>query len=190
MILSLLAGLLACGPTAAPLPVLGDVPAFTLTDATGATVTDQALRGKVWVADFFFTSCPDVCPLLSAHLAEVQAHYAADDRVRLVSFSVDPGTDTPAVLAAYGARFSANPARWYLLTGPIDAMKAVVVDGFKMVLERIPAATDTPAPAPATVLHGERFVVVDRDGRLRGYPDPREPGKVELYADVDALLAE
>jgi protein SCO1/2 len=194
--------LLACAvsdpavePAAEALPVLGTVPAFTLTDATGATVTTESLRGKVWVADFIFTSCPDVCPLLSTHMAEVQAHYAPaaggpDTGVRLVSFSVDPGTDTPPVLAAYGARFGADPARWSFLTGPIDMIKPVVVDGFKMMLERVEAPAGAVSPAPATVLHGERFVVVDKAGRIRAYPDPKEPGKAEIYATVDALLEE
>ncbi|MDP2314502.1 MAG: SCO family protein [Pseudomonadota bacterium] len=178
---------LACagGPPVEPLPALGEVPAFTLTDTTGAAVTTESLRGKVWVADFIFTSCPDVCPVLSAHMAEVQTHYAANDAVRLVSFSVDPGTDTPPVLAAYGARFGADPARWHFLTGSIETVKPVVVEGFRMMLERIESPT-----VPATVLHGERFVVVDRGGRIRAYPDPKEPGKAEIYAAVDALLAE
>lgn len=183
--------LLACfggSPPVEPLPVLGEVPAFSLTDATGAPVTTDGLRGKVWVADFIFTSCPDVCPVLSAHMAEVQARYAGNDGVRLVSFSVDPGTDTPPVLAAYGARFGADPARWHFLTGPIDTLKPVVVDGFKMMLERVEARVEP--PAPATVLHGERFVVVDKRGLIRAYPDPKEPGKAAIYAAVDALLGE
>jgi protein SCO1/2 len=118
-------------------------------------------------------------------MSEVQDHYSKEADVRLVSFSVDPGTDTPPVLAAYGARFGADPARWFFLTGPMDTVKSVVVDSFKMVLERIESPTE-----PATILHGERFVVVDRLGRIRAYPEPKEPGKAELYAAVDALLAE
>lgn len=194
-----IAWLLACvdgAPPIEPLPVLGEVPAFALTDVTGATITTESLRGAVWVANFIFTSCPEVCPLLSAHMADVQTRYAAphpsSGGVRFVSFSVDPGTDTPPVLAAYSARFGADPARWSFLTGPIDAVKAVVVDGFKLMLERVEARAETPLapPAPATVLHGERFVVVDKVGRIRAYPDPKETGKAELYAAVDALLAE
>ncbi len=180
--------LLACtlGPsTEERYPPLADVPAFTLTDSTGATVTKETFAGKVWVADFMFTSCPDVCPILSRHMAEVQAHYAGDDRVRLVSFSVDPTTDTPPVLAAYGARFGQDPARWLFLTGPIGDVKTVVVSGFKMVMDK------TSAPGePSAVLHGERFVVVDETGRIRGYPDPKEPGKTAIYETVDALLAD
>ncbi len=173
-------------PPAAPLAVLAQLPAFALKDSTGANVTEATFRGKVWIADFMFTSCAEVCPILSAHMAEVQTHYAKDDRVRLVSFSVDPGTDTPPVLAHYAGRFGADPKRWYFLTGPIDTMRTVVVDGFKLALVRV-EATDV---APASVMHGERFVVVDAVGQIRAYPDPKEAGKVELYAAVDQLLAE
>lgn len=179
--------LFACsGPSTEELyPPLGEVPGFALQDQSGATVTAETFRGKVWVADFMFTSCPDVCPVLATHMAEVQARYAGDDRVRLVSFSVDPTTDTPPVLAAYGARFGADARKWLFLTGPIDDVKTVVVSGFKMAMERVSQPGE-----PAAVLHGERFVVVDEQGRIRGYPDPKEPGKTALYATIDALLGD
>lgn len=182
--MALIATLLACGGP--PLPELGDVPAFSLTDQTGATVTKEQLLGKVWVADFMFTSCPDICPGLARHMAEIQTRYAGDDRVRLVSFTVDPATDTPPVLAKYGESFGADPARWHFLTGDVGAVRTVVVDGFKQAMERVPA-TDV---APETVIHGSRFVIVDTKGRIRAYPDPKEPGKKELYAAVDKLLDE
>jgi protein SCO1/2 len=175
----MIALLLACAG-APDLPDLGSLPPFSLTDARGATVTDQDVRGHVVVADFFFTSCPDVCPILSAHMAEVQDHYQGNAQVRLLSISVDPVTDTPDRLSAYAARFHANLDRWWFLTGPADDVKRVVVDGFKIAMQ--------PGDTPGSVLHGERFVVVDPEGRIRAYPDPKEPGKVELYAAVDALL--
>lgn len=174
--------LLACTP-APELPKLGELPAFSLTDSSAKTVTDGDLRGHVVVADFFFTSCQDVCPILTAHMAEVQAHYAGDDRVRLVSLSVDPVTDTPEKLAAYAQRFGADTTRWWFLTGPVDDVKRVVVDGFKMAMEQS-GTTGT----PAAVLHGERFVILDREGVIRAYADPKEPGKVTLYETVDRLV--
>lgn len=180
MMLLLLA---ACGGGPELLDI-GEVPAFSLTDQTGATITKESLLGKVWVADFMFTTCPDICPVLSANMAEVQGRYKDDDRVRLVSFSVDPATDTPPVLAAYGERFGAIPGRWHFLTGDSTAMRTVVVEGFKQAMEKV-GATET---APETVIHGSRFVVVDPRGHIRAYPDPKEPGKKELYAAVDALL--
>jgi protein SCO1/2 len=155
--------MLAC---AAPLEDFGAVPPFLLTDQSGQTVSRDVLLGRVWVADFFFTSCPDVCPGLSARMAELQGKW---DDVDLVSFSVDPTTDTAPVLAAYAARFGADGRRWHLLTGPTEAIRATVVDGFRQTMQG--AGTD--------ILHGSRFVVVDEAGHIRGFPDPKVPGEVE-----------
>jgi protein SCO1/2 len=199
-----LAWLLACGgapsadpdPSAAteeedPLAPIAQVPAFALTDHTGAACTEQSLRGHVTVVDFMFTSCKDVCPVLTTHMSEVQARYAGNDAVRLLSISVDPGTDTPEVLAAYAQRYGADGARWRFVTGSADAIRTVVVDGFKNMLERVPGTPGPDgAPVPESVLHGERFVLVDRQGRIRAYPDPKEPGKVTMYAWIDRLVAE
>lgn len=164
----------------------GAVPAFSFTDETGAAFTDQRLRGKVWLADFFFTSCPDICPVLSAHMAEIQAHYRDRSDFELVSFSVDPVTDTPPVLQAYATKVGGTPGRWHFLTGPLGDIRTVVIDGFKQAIDARPGdATD-----PATILHGARFVLVDRVGHIRAWTDPKEPEKKTLYAAVDAVLAE
>lgn len=174
--------LLAC-TTPEPLPELGSVPAFQLTDQSGRPFTELDLREHVSVVDFMFTSCPDICPVLSAHMAEVQDHYKDQPKVQFISISVDPTTDTPSVLTAYAARFNANPERWHFLTGDNAAVKQVVTTGFKMVME---AGTD----GSANVLHGERFVVIDASGTIRAYPDPKEPGKSAIYAAVDQLTKE
>jgi cytochrome oxidase Cu insertion factor (SCO1/SenC/PrrC family) len=169
-----------------PLAPIADLPPFTLTDHTGAPYTRAALEGHVTVVNFIFTSCKDVCPVLSTHLAEVQGRYVGNDAVRLLSISVDPGTDTPEVLAAYAARFGVDAARWRFVTGPFDDVRAVVVDGFKNMLERMPGKT----PDATTILHGERFVLVDRRARIRAFPDPKEPGKTTMFAWIDRLVAE
>ena len=88
-----------------PLPHFSAVPAFSLIERSGKTVTNRDLEGKIWVADFIFTTCPGPCPILSANMARLQSKIAGDDRVQLVSFTVDPQDDTPAVLAAYADRF-------------------------------------------------------------------------------------
>jgi protein SCO1/2 len=126
-------------------------------------------------------------------MAALAKHYADTPDVRFLSISVDPAVDTPAVLTTYAARFSADPARWTWLTGPERDVHDVVVAGFRSMMQRAPnppgAASAAPPPRSAeTVLHGERFVVVDRSGVIRGYPSPREPGLVEAY--VDAVRAE
>lgn len=175
--------LLACA-TRAPFDDFGPAPAFSLTDQQGATVTEQTFAGKVWLADFMFTTCTDICPMLTANMAEVAARYAGDPTVHFVSFTVDPATDTPPVLAAYAEKYHADAQRWSFLTGPMDQVRQTVVDGFKQSLDREGEGE------AATILHGSRFVVVDKKGHIRGFPDPKEPGKVGIYTLVDGLVKE
>jgi protein SCO1/2 len=150
--------------------VLGTLPAFTLTDQRGQPFGTRDVAGKVWVANFMFTTCQQACPLLSERMAEVgrRARHLGPD-FHLVSISVDPERDTPAKLAEYGARYSANPIAWSFLTGPVEAIQAAVVDGFKVGAgkERVPGADG--GPDFWEIFHGENLVLVDRQLRIRGY---------------------
>lgn len=167
-----------------PLPVLGDLPAFSLTERGGTTIGAADLHGNVWIADFVFTRCPDFCPALTARMAHLQTLLPADDDpVRLVSFSVDPTHDTPEVLATYAARAGARPT-WLFLTGPRDAVATLLRDGFHVAY-----ADDGPPTSPIT--HSDRFVLVDRQLRIRGYYHGTEPADVDRLArDARALRAE
>jgi protein SCO1 len=157
--------------------VLSSVPAFTLTDQTGRPFGPADLRGAPWIASFIFTRCPTVCPALSSRMAEVQRRTEGTP-VRLVSFSVDPDFDTPAVLADYAKRFAAGP-RWTFLTGDFSAMRAAIEDGLKISMGR---ARDGPVLDPGQVFHGTHLVLVDGDGTIRGYFDVKDD------AGLDALL--
>lgn len=150
----------------------GPAPSFQLTDQSGAPRTAADFLGKVWVANFIFTSCPDVCPVLTAKMAALQLQFPA---VTYVSFSVDPGTDTPPVLLAYAQRFHALPG-WYFLTGPVDDVRRVVVDGFKQAMQSMAVNPGE----PQAIIHGDRFVVIDRLGRMRGFPESQSPEIAEL----------
>jgi cytochrome oxidase Cu insertion factor (SCO1/SenC/PrrC family) len=175
---------LLAGCRAPALPVLGAVPDFSLTDRSGRTVTAGDLRGHVWIADFIFTRCPDICPALTHRMALLQEVLAAPpEPVRLVSISVDPEHDTPEVLDAYARRMGARE-HWDFLTGPRDAVAALLRDGFKVAF-----ASDGPATAPIT--HSDRFVLVDRDRRIRGYYHGNDADDVaRLERDAAALRAE
>ncbi len=164
--------------------MLGQVPSFSLTDRAGTAVTADDLRGHVWVADFIFTRCPDVCPALSTRMAKLQEPLATgDDPVRLVSLSVDPAHDTPEVLAGYAERYGAGPG-WLFLTGSRDTLVALLRDGFKVAF-----SDDGPPSAPIT--HSDRFVLVDRQLRVRGYYHGSDDDQVRrLEADARALRAE
>jgi protein SCO1/2 len=168
-----IAAWLAVRPAA--LPVLGTVPPFSLTERTGAPLGSEDLTGRVWVADFVFTRCPDVCPALTARMARLQDRFGTGaDAVRLVSFSVDPVHDTPEVLRTYAERTGARP-EWLFVTGPRDRVAALLRDGFKVAW-----ADDGPTTSPIT--HSDRFVLVDRRLGIRGYYHGSDQDDLERLA--------
>jgi cytochrome oxidase Cu insertion factor (SCO1/SenC/PrrC family) len=105
------------------------VPPFALTERSGKNITNQDLSGKIWVADFIYTTCPGPCPIVTASMAKIQESVAHDPRVQLVTFTVDPATDTPPVLATYADKFGADPNRWWFLTGPQKPMYDLIQNG-------------------------------------------------------------
>ena len=170
--------------------ILGALPAFSLTDQRGQPFGTRELAGRVWVADFIFTSCQEACPLLSQKMAEVgrRARQLGPD-FHLVSISVDPARDTPARLAEYGARYGANPIAWSFLTGPADAIEAAVVGGFKVGMgkEKVPTGGDGTADF-WQIFHGENLVLVDRQLRIRGY-FPATPEGIDLLVAAAGRVA-
>ena len=163
---------------APPMAVYGRVPMFQLVDQRGAPFTDGSMAGHVSVVDFIFTRCAASCPRLTARMADLQGRLArAGSSARLVSFSVDPENDTPAVLAEYATRTGADPSRWSFVTGPVDSVKAAVVGGFKVALEKLPKGAND-----YDVTHGDWFVLVDPTGELRGYYTTDDP------TDLDRVL--
>jgi protein SCO1/2 len=168
--------------------ILGGLPAFTLTDQRGQPFGSRELTGKIWVADFIFTSCQGACPLLSERMAEVgkRARHLGPD-FHLVSISVDPERDTPARLAEYAARYGANPIAWSFLTGPEEAIQATVVQGFKVGAGKEPSQRAGAADGGAgfwEIFHGENLVLVDRQMRIRGYFSPTAEGLDQLMEAV------
>jgi protein SCO1/2 len=176
------------GPTDSNLPVLGTVPDFSLTASTGGTVTQADLTGGLWVADFIFTKCPSVCPLLSAQMGKLQDALAAAGRadVHLVSFSVDPANDTPEVLRAYAQRFHADPARWWFLTGDQASLHALIRNGFRLAVAERSPGEDT--DGGGLITHSDRFVLVDRNLHIRGYYHGADTETVQkLLRDIRTL---
>lgn len=130
-------GLAGWGPAIGPaarLPAYAPVPDFALTERSGRPVGAGELRGKVWVATFIYTRCPDTCPLQSAEMARLQREFEAEEDLRLVSVTVDPEWDTPAVLSRYAARFGAHTERWLFLTGDRAAIRRLVAEGFRLAV--------------------------------------------------------
>jgi protein SCO1/2 len=167
------------------LPVLGEMPAFSFTDQDGRPFSGDDLDGRVVIATFLFTRCVTICPALSDRTARMSERLAAHgDAVHFVSFSVDPDHDTPERLRAHGERHGASFDRWTLVTGPVDGVNEVVVRGFKL-------AMGEPVPGPGEsieIMHSPRFVLVDREGRIRGYYESDEEGMASLERAVSSLL--
>ena len=154
-------------PPVPPLPVLGTLADFRLTDQDGRPFGAAELRGKVWLAGFIFTRCPTICPALTARMAKIQRRARGiDQHFRLVSFSVDPAYDTPARLTEFGRRYRASPRLWRFLTGPMDEVKSTVEGGLKIAMGMPQGEQDF-----ASIFHGTHFVLVDRQLRIRGYYD-------------------
>ena len=160
-------------------PSYGFAPSFRLTDQNKQAFDSAQLKGRVWIADFIFTSCAGNCPLMSARMASLQRRLPAE--ILLVSVSVDQKRDTPSVLAEYARRYGAQPGRWIFLTGSQEEILRVVQQGFRL------SAAEGGSPQEP-VIHSVRFVLVDRGGEIRGYYDSSEPAQVErLIRDAGAL---
>jgi len=163
------------------LPDRGEVADFTLQSQTGAQVTRADLLGKVWIADFIFTHCAGPCPRMTADLARIAGDLTSFPDLRLVSFSVDPERDTPAVLAEYARGYSADNARWFFLTGDKAAIFKLAKESFHL------GAADGEAAADP-VMHSTRFVLVDRAGKIRGYYDSNDPMQLAALSRDAATL--
>ncbi|WP_437681245.1 SCO family protein [Sorangium sp. So ce131] len=169
----------AAEPPALRLPL----PAFELTDQRGQRFGLEQLRGRVWIADFIFTTCPTVCPKLTARMKEIQREgRGLGDALHLVTFTVDPENDTPEVLAAYAAAQGLDLDRWTLLTGPLDQIESTIVKGFKIAMGK-----QESSPGLFSIFHGERLVLVDKEGVIRGYYEANDEGIDAILRDARAL---
>jgi protein SCO1 len=169
-----------------PPPVLSQLPEFSLVGSDGKPYGSAELKGQVYIASFFFTSCRSICPAIMKGVARLQNGFAERkiDGIRLVSISVDPEHDTPEVLTDYAKGLGIDPNRWTLLTGDPEAVRRLVVDGFKT-----PLASPAPErPEPMDIAHTGKLVLVDGSGRIRGYYDSTELGLDEVYNRAQHVL--
>ncbi len=161
----------------------GTVPAFELTNQDGQPFGSTQLLGKIWIADFIYTTCPGPCPMISSRMSELQKPLEKTD-VHLVSFTVDPARDIPQVLRGYAEKLQAEPGRWDFLTGPQSTIYDLSRNGFKLVISDGSEEKGLP-------VHSTRLILVDRHGEIRGYYDAAEAdGMTKLLADTNHLLRE
>ncbi|HVS36933.1 MAG TPA: SCO family protein [Gemmataceae bacterium] len=189
-----LIGLSSCGPAPSNREGDGDdvalsLPDFTLTERSGRTVHLSDLTGKVWVASFIFTTCTGPCPAVTGTMAQLQSEFAKEPDFQLVTFTVDPKDDTPAVLTDYAKKYGAKPDRWLFLTGKEADVYKLLGDGFHVGAQKNTSADATPGTA---VTHDTHLAVVDRRGRIRGYfsgkadPESENPDQ-DFEKEMDRL---
>lgn len=183
-----------------PLDDFGSAPAFKLIDQEERPVTSEQFRGKIVVANFVYTNCKDICPLLTRQMRTLQEELRRTgllgSQVHLLSFTVDPARDTPAVLRAYAARYQADPSAWRFLTGREDEVVPLIVEGFHLGVEALPPRKASPERGQDAavhedsyeVMHSPRFVLIDRQWHVRAYYDGREFDLERVMRAIRQLL--
>ena len=159
---------------------LGGVPDFVLTDQTGRPFrSSQSLNGHVWLANFIFTNCMGPCPRMTSQMKQLFSQAKGAGDLQVVTFTIDPGRDTPEVLAAYSKRFQADPTNWHFLTGSRADLRKLSWDTFH--LSDIGGALE----------HSTRFVLIDRKGQIRGYYETSDTESIaKLLDDIQTVTKE
>ena len=159
------------------LPIIGQIPSFDLIDQNGESFTLESVKGIVWLADFIFTTCAGPCPIMTERMSTVQHDLIDIDKLKFVSFTVNPDYDTPEVLKKYAKRYDADISTWSFVTGKYEQIQELIANGFKMGDEE------------EIVFHSTRFALVDHEGNLRGYYSGTEPMDHEnLTRDIHSLV--
>lgn len=160
------------------------IPPFSLVDQDSNTITQDIAKGKIYVADFFFTSCPSICPPMKKQMLRIYDKYQNNKEVVLLSYSIDPKRDTVDKLHKYAEKLGiANTAKWHFLTGEKDSIYALANSYL------VSAAEDPDAPGGH--IHDGNFILIDKHKRIRGYYDGTQVESVDkLLSDIDVLLKE
>lgn len=165
------------------------LPDVTLVDQDGKPWSTERLRGQVWVACCFFTRCSTVCPALMHSLQSLAERLRQLQDVRFLTVTVDPEHDRPGVLRAYAQAVKADSSRWVFVTGKQEAVYRLVREGFRLSAAQTPLKLQRQGADPVT--HSSRLVLLDKQGRVRGYADSQDPWELtKLQYAIELLLAE
>ena len=168
------------------LPVLSSVPAFSFSDQEGRQVTDKDVAGKVYVAEYFFTTCKGICPKLNANVKDLARDFAGENDFRILSYTVDPETDSVARMKVYADSLGADPRKWLFLTGRKDSLYHLARSGYLL---------DDPKNNAINIneqfLHTQFLALVDKSGRVRKiYDGLKKDELTDLEKDIKTLLKE
>ena len=161
----------------AAIDVIKPVPPFEFTGHRGEPFSLENMKGTISIVDFIFTTCPDICPAMSAKMKSLYELYGDSEKVQFVSFSVDPDNDTIPKLKEYADKLGVYNDRWTFVRGPIEEIAELSEKGFYLPARDLPMG------------HSSRFVLVDRDGMIRGYYESLETAKINLLKEHIVELA-
>jgi protein SCO1/2 len=158
------------------------IPDFSLVSQNNITMGRQEMNGKITIVDFFFTSCPSICPVMSTEMERVDDAFRDENDVRIFSISIDPEYDTPEVLNEYAQRHNATPGKWFFLTGDKTEIYNLARCGFIL-------PTLDGNGVPDDFVHSDKFVLIDDLGRIRGYYSGTSRDEVDrLILETKILL--
>ncbi len=153
------------------------IPDFTFVNQDGLPTGRAQMEGKLTVVDFFFTSCPSICPVMSKEMERVNDIFRDEPKVQIMSISIDPEYDTPSILKEYAEKHLAIPGKWHFLSGPKEDTFRLARCGFVL-----PALDGN--GVPDDFVHSDKFILIDEFGRIRGYYSGTN------REDVDLLILE
>tara|TARA_R110002020_G_scaffold99906_3_gene236784 strand:+ start:1146 stop:1748 length:603 start_codon:yes stop_codon:yes gene_type:complete len=153
------------------------IPEFSFTNQEGNTVGRADMEGKITIVDFFFTSCPSICPKMSSEMERVNDMFRDNEEVQIMSISIDPTYDTPAILKEYAEEHNAKAGKWDFLTGGVEETYNLAKCGFVI-------PTIDGLGVPDDFIHSDKFMLIDELGRIRGYYSGT------TREDVDLLMLE
>ncbi len=204
LIITVALTMVGCGQSSDRLPILGErdavtrevdgrmvtdtvyntIPDFSFVNQAGSTVTQADVAGKIYVTDFFFTSCPTICPVMKRQMIKVYDKFKDNPDFMILSHSIDPTHDTPEVLKKYADDLGVQGTQWTFLTGPKDEIYDIGQGHYLVTAKEDEAAE-------GGYIHSGAFVLVDKDRRVRGmYDGTTDEGTEKLMKDIDRLLAE
>ena len=157
---------------------------FELVDQDSSIVTNETFANKLYVTDFFFTSCPTICPEMKAQMLRVYGKFVDNDEVMILSHTIDPSYDTAALLKDYAERLGVSSDKWKFVTGDQDYIYDLAETSYMSV-------ADEDFNAPGGFVHSSAFLLVDQGRRIRGFYDGTIPEQVDvLMNDIEKLLKE
>ena len=160
------------------------IPAFKFVNQNGDSVTEALVKDKIYITDFFFTTCPTICPVMKRQMIKVYKEFKDNPQIMIVSHSIDPDHDTPQVLKQYAKDLGVEGNQWQFLTGPKEKIYEIGQKSYMIV-------ANEDKTAEGGYIHSGAFILVDKDRHVRGtYDGTTEEGTQKLITDIRRLLEE